>query len=272
MIGIDLSGKVALICGAGAGGIGSSVTEVLGKAGATIAALDRDEALTAEIASTMAAAGVPGSTFVANLMDKAQAAKVVERVLDKMGRIDILVNVAGGSKAHQWIPLERTSDAIWAEVFALNLDYTMRVSADVARHLIENKRGGAIVNFASISAHNGAPFHGPYGAAKRGIMAITETMAVEWARYGIRANAIAPGGTRTPRVIAFGGSGTSETFSQNDGRRSVESMEVANGVLFLVSDLASGISGQTLTIDAGLSCANPAGGLFHFAAMVSEPA
>jgi NAD(P)-dependent dehydrogenase (short-subunit alcohol dehydrogenase family) len=270
MVKIDLSGRVALICGAGGGGIGSAVSRCIAAAGAKVAAVDMNEELNDATREDLAAAGFGCETFAADLVDAAAAAKVVERVLAKTGRIDIVVNVAGGTRHHQWGPLEESSDQVFRDVFALNLDYVMRVSADAARHMIARGHGGAIVNFASISALNGAPYHGPYGAAKAGISAITETMAVEWARHGIRVNAIAPGSVRTPRVMQFTRGG--DPHAHPDGRRSVSTEEIANGVLFLVSDLASGVTGQTLTIDAGMSCAHPAGHLFHFAEMAPKPA
>ena len=265
MITIDLAGKVALICGAGAGGIGSAVTRVLAEAGATIAALDHSEELNAATREDLAGQGLSCESFLADLMQPDQAARVVDEVLARMGRIDILVNVAGGTRHHQWGPLEESSDSVFRDVFALNLDYVMRLCADTARHMIARGGGGAMVNFASISALRSAPYHGPYGAAKAGVSAITETMAVEWARHGIRVNAIAPGSVRTPRVMQFTAGG--DPHAHPDGRRSVSTMEIANGVLFFVSDLASGVTGQTLTIDAGMALGHPAGPLFHWEEM-----
>lgn len=270
MIKIDLSGKVVLICGAGAGGIGSEVSRTLAEAGATIAALDHSEELNAATREDLASVGFRCESFLADLMVPEQSGKVVDEVLARMGRIDLVVNVAGGTRHHQWGPLEESPDSVFADVFALNITYVMRVSADAARHMIARGGGGAIVNFASVSALRSAPYHGPYGAAKAGVSAITETMAVEWARHGIRVNAIAPGSVRTPRVMQF--TQGEDPQADPDGRRSVSTREIANGVLFLLSDLASGITGQTLTIDYGLALGHPAGSLFHWENMRPKPA
>jgi NAD(P)-dependent dehydrogenase (short-subunit alcohol dehydrogenase family) len=270
VITIDLAGRVALICGAGAGGIGSAVTRAMAGAGATVAALDHSAELNAATVQDLARDGLSCETFVADLMNRDEAAKVVDRVLAKLGRIDILVNVAGGTRHHQWGPLEDSPDSVFRDVFALNLDYVMRLCADTARHMIARGGGGAMVNFASVSALRSAPYHGPYGAAKAGVSAITETMAVEWARHGIRVNAIGPGSVRTPRVMQF--TAGEDPQAHPDGRRSVSTGEIANGVLFLASDLASGITGQTLTIDAGLALGHPAGPLFHWEEMRPKPA
>jgi NAD(P)-dependent dehydrogenase (short-subunit alcohol dehydrogenase family) len=131
--------------------------------------------------------------------------------------------------------------------------------------MIAAGHSGSMVNFASIAALNSAPFHGPYGAAKRGIMAITETMAIEWARYGIRVNVVAPGGVATPRASKYGADQSGERKNaMGDGLRRMTPPEVASAVLFLASDLAAGVSGQTLVVDSGLSCKNPAGGVTEY--------
>jgi 3-oxoacyl-[acyl-carrier protein] reductase len=103
------------------------------------------------------------------------------------------------------------------------------------------------------------------------VMALTQTMAVEWAPYGIRVNAVAPGSVLSPRVAAFG-KGPAHFQSVLDGRRSLDPSEIAGGILFLSSNLASGVSGQTLTIDAGLACGNPVGTLPELAELMPKRA
>jgi NAD(P)-dependent dehydrogenase (short-subunit alcohol dehydrogenase family) len=102
-------------------------------------------------------------------------------------------------------------------------------------------------------------------------MALTQTMAVEWAPYGIRVNAVAPGSVLSPRVATFG-KGPAHFQTDADGRRSLDPAEIAGGILFLCSALASGVSGQTLTIDAGLACGNPVGTLPELAALMPKTA
>jgi NAD(P)-dependent dehydrogenase (short-subunit alcohol dehydrogenase family) len=269
MIGIDLSGKTALVCGAGGGGLGSAVSRVLAQAGANLVAVDQNEEFLAETKAEVAGLGAACETIVANLMDADVAAGLVGNALSKVERIDIVVNVAGGTRFDQWSPIEETTDAVFHDVLALNLNYVFRVCADVARHMIAAQHPGSMINFASISGLRSAPFHGPYGIAKRGVMAMTETMAIEWARYGIRINTVAPGGVRTPRANKYRGSGSSERRSTvSDGLRLMTPPEVASAVLFLASDLAAGISGQTLVVDSGLSAKNPAGGVKEYAAVM----
>jgi NAD(P)-dependent dehydrogenase (short-subunit alcohol dehydrogenase family) len=271
MIGIDFSDKIALICGAGGGGIGSAVTRAFAQAGATLAVIDQNAELNDATRKVVTGHGVGCETFVADLADSAQAAQVIERVWSRMGRIDMLVNVAGGTKAHQWSRLENGRDEDFDDVFALNIGYVYRLCADVGRRMIDRRSGGSIVNLASVSGLRSAPFHGAYGAAKAGVMALTQTMAVEWAPYGIRVNAVAPGSVLSPRVATFG-KGPAHFRTDADGRRSLDPSEIAGGILFLCSDLASGVSGQTLTIDAGLACGNPVGTLPELTALMPKTA
>jgi NAD(P)-dependent dehydrogenase (short-subunit alcohol dehydrogenase family) len=269
MIRIDFRNKVALICGAGGGGIGSAVARSFAEAGATIAALDQSEELNKATREVITGFGVTCETFVADLTDPLQAAQVIGTVWSRMGGIDMLVNVAGGTKAHQWGKLEDGRDDDFRDVFALNIGYVYRLCADLGRRMIERRSGGSIVNLASVSGLRSAPLHGAYGAAKAAIIALTQTMAVEWAAHGIRVNAVAPGSVLSPRVAAFG-KGPAHFDTAADGRRSLSPAEIAQGILFLSSDLASGISGQTLTIDAGLACGNPVGTLPEVAALMPK--
>jgi NAD(P)-dependent dehydrogenase (short-subunit alcohol dehydrogenase family) len=269
MIAIDLSGKTALICGAGGGGLGSAVSSVLAGAGAKLVAVDQSQALLEETKAQARQLGVSCATIMANLMDPAQAADIVSNALSQVERIDIVVNVAGGTRFHQWAPLEETSDEIFHDVLALNLNYVFRVCADAARHMISAGHPGSMVNFASIAALRSAPFHGPYGVAKRGVIALTETMAIEWARYGVRANVVAPGGVATERSSQYGGrDGAQRASAAVDGLRRMTPPEVASAVAFLASDLAAGISGQTLVVDSGMACKNPAGGVAEYDAVM----
>jgi NAD(P)-dependent dehydrogenase (short-subunit alcohol dehydrogenase family) len=271
MIGLDLSGKVALVCGAGGGGLGSAVSRALAGAGASLVAVDQDEQRVAETKAEAEALGAACHTMVANLMDADAAAAIVGQALAMAGRIDVVVNVAGGTRFSQWSPIEETTDEVLRDVMALNLNYVFRVNVDAARHMIAAGHGGAMVNFASIAAVHSAPFHGPYGMAKRGVMAMTETMALEWARYGIRVNTVAPGGVATPRASQLRNANSTMTQKKPaDGIRRMQPDEVAGAVLFLVSDLASGVSGQTLFVDGAASCKNPAGGVNEYTTIMNS--
>jgi NAD(P)-dependent dehydrogenase (short-subunit alcohol dehydrogenase family) len=269
MIGIDLSGKTALVCGAGGGGLGTAVSLALAQAGADLVAVDQSEELVAEIRAEVLGLGVACQTIVANLMNPEEAATLVSKALAKVDRIDIVANIAGGTRFHQWSPIEETTEEVFRDVLALNLDYVFRVCVDAGRHMIAAGHPGSIISLTSISGLRSAPFHGPYGMAKRGVMAMSETMAIEWARYGIRVNTIAPGGVATPRIAKLSENGTRDREDvPKDGLRRVLPSEIAVTVAFLASDLASGISGQTLVIDSGMAAKNPAGGVKEYGAVM----
>jgi 3-oxoacyl-[acyl-carrier protein] reductase len=131
----------------------------------------------------------------------------------------------------------------------LNFGYVFYLCRDLARHWIDNGQSGAIVNVSSISSLASAPWHGPYGAAKSAITALTRTMANEWHEFGIRANAVLPGAVLTQRVLDRAPAGNVASSGVNFAMPD----ELADTITFLLSDLAAGISGQALTVDRSLS-------------------
>ena len=252
---LDFTDRVVLVCGVARGGIGGATARNLAKAGATVVGVDKTQEL---IDATKADIGGAGGTFhgiVADLMDSAQTDPLIDTIVKQFGRLDGVANVAGGTRPDEWQPLEQTSLESWTATLNINLEYVFRICRDAARSMIERDVPGALVNVTSVSALTSAPFHGPYGAAKSGIAALTRTMAFEWAKYGIRANSVAPGAVPTERVmtrprtempIGEQPSGVSDVVVTTPD-------ELSYGIIFLLSDLASGISGQNLVVDSGLS-------------------
>lgn len=251
---IDLEGRVILVCGVARGGIGGATARRIAAAGATVVAVDHSQAIVDATIADIEAAGGLCHGIIADLMDIAQSDPIVETVVRRFGRLDGVANVAGGTREHEWMPLEETPTSLFRETFNLNLEYVFRICRDAAASMIKRQAPGSLVNVGSISALTSAPFHGPYGAAKSGIAALTRTMAFEWGRYGIRANTVSPGAVPTERVMSrvstaaaggkAGGSGD-VVFTTVD--------ELANAIVFLLSDLASGISGQNLVVDSAMS-------------------
>jgi NAD(P)-dependent dehydrogenase (short-subunit alcohol dehydrogenase family) len=163
------------------------------------------------------------------------------------------VNVAGGAEPSTWMPSTRVSRADWRELFTANLETAFFMSQAVAAQLRAKGLPGSIVSISSISGMNTAPFHIAYGTAKAAVAAMTRTMAVELALDNIRVNAVAPGVTETV---------ASRTYTDNDPDRDRRAIamgrrgrpeEQAGVILFLLSDLSSYITGQTLLVDGGLS-------------------
>jgi NAD(P)-dependent dehydrogenase (short-subunit alcohol dehydrogenase family) len=253
---IDFSGKTILICGVHKGGMGGATCRQIAKAGGTVIALDNNQAYVDGIAEQVRALGATCQTFTADLMDVAQCEKVIPSVLERFGAIDGMANIAGGTRAEEWLPLDETPGESFWKTIQLNFAYVFYLCRDAAREWIRTGRPGAIVNVGSVSAKDAAPWHGPYGAAKSGIIALTRTMANEWHEFGIRANSVSPGAVMSERVLEKAAAMSDAVKASRDPSHKViisEPVELANAITFLLSDLASGISGQNLTVDRSLS-------------------
>ena len=164
-----------------------------------------------------------------------------------------LVNVAGGAARSTWMRATRVTRSDWRALFNQNLETMFFMSQAVAAELRAQRRPGSIVSISSISGMNTAPFHIAYGAAKAAVVAVTRTMAVELALDNIRVNAVAPGPTETPG---------SRVYVEEDPERDRQAIamgrrgrpeEQAGAILFLLSDLSSYITGQTILVDGGLN-------------------
>ena len=253
---VDLTGKTILICGCHKGGIGGATARQVTKAGGVVVLLDKDQETVDACAAEVRALGGTAHTMVADLYDVAACEAVIPSVLRDVGPIDGVANVVGGTTAQEWLPLDLTpTDTFW-KTMQLNFAYTFFICRDAAKWWIENDRKGAIVNVGSISAKDAAPWHGPYGAAKSGVIALSRTMANEWHEFGIRANSVSPGAVMSQRVIDKSANMSDAAKNSRDGSDTVifsEPVELANAITFLLSDLASGISGQNLTVDRSLS-------------------
>ncbi len=246
---IDLTGKVILVCGVARGGIGGSTARQIAKAGGTVIALDKDMAAITPTIADVEALGGTIHAVVADLYDAAACETVIPGILEKFGDFDGVVNVAGGTREGEWMPLDETTTDSFRASMALNFDYVFFICRDAAKAWIARDRGGALVNVSSMSSIASAPWHGPYGAGKSAINALTRTMANEWHEFGIRANAVLPGAVATERVmsraVAANIADGETNFTQPD--------ELGNMIVFLLSDLANGVSGQSITVDRSLT-------------------
>ncbi|TAL02171.1 MAG: SDR family oxidoreductase [Rhodospirillaceae bacterium] len=255
MIPIDLEGRVILVCGVARGGIGGATARLIAAAGATVFAVDKAQELLDPTIADIEAAGGRCFGLVADLTESAQTDPIIATVVQRFGRLDGVANVAGGTRAEEWMKLEETPTSSFRATLNLNLEYVFRICRDAAAFMIKNKTGGSLVNVGSISALTSAPYHAPYGAAKSGISALTRTMANEWMHHGIRANTVSPGAVATERVMsratnpADGGAAAAPAVKFT----SVDAL--GHTIVFLLSDLASGISGQNIVVDSGISSA-----------------
>ncbi|KAB8197237.1 glucose 1-dehydrogenase [Nonomuraea phyllanthi] len=244
----DLSGMQALVTGASKG-IGRAIALAYAEAGADVALVSRSAETLAGVGKEIEALGRRALVIPADLTDRDAAAGAVTAAIEGLGHLDIVVNNAGGSNFMVEFKDLRLSG--WDKLMRLNLDSAMTVCHTVAPHLLE-RGSGTVINVASVAAL-GAPFLAPYAAAKAGVVALTKTLAVEWARAGVRVNALCPGWTATDLNRNLWEDETSgpATVSGVPMRRWGTPEEMAQPAVFLASPAAAYITGQVLFVDGG---------------------
>lgn len=247
---LDLSGRVAIVTGGGSG-IGKATALLLAQAGADLVIagrkLERLDAAAAEIASETdrCCIGVP-----TDVREAEQANALIEATIAKFGRLDILINNAGrGTHA----PLRTMTAQVWDNDVALNLNAAFYCAQAAYPHLRAHGNG-AIVNISSLAGVNGTMGVGAYSAAKAGLQQFTRVAAAEFGPRGVRVNCVAPGMIATELAqkgwakTGFDAASACQAFPL---RRPGTPEEVAHAVLFLASDAASYITGETLTVGGG---------------------
>jgi NAD(P)-dependent dehydrogenase (short-subunit alcohol dehydrogenase family) len=250
---LGLDGRVVIVSGAGGGGIGTTVATMAAQAGATVIAVSRSKDNLDTHIGPLVTAGLRVVPVVADASTDEGIATILDAARAAEGDLFGLVNVAGGAAPATWMPATRVSRDDWRALMTQNLETMFFLSAAFARELTSGDRPGSIVSVSSISGMNTAPYHVGYGTAKAALVAATRTMAVELALAGIRVNAVAPGVTATP---------ASGTYVDVDPRRDKTAIamgrrgtpaEQAGPILFLLSDLSTYITGQTILVDGGLN-------------------
>ena len=250
MLDLGLEGKHAFVGGVGAG-IGSACVRTLAAAGASVTCFDLDATVAAVAARLAGARGIAVSGD-ARRPGEVQAA--FDAAVAALGPIDVAVDVIGEARWGRTIDLD---DTAWDESFDLVLRHFFNLARVAGKHMA-GRGSGAIVAIASVSGLRSAPLHGPYGAAKAGLMSLVRTLAIEMARDHVRVNAVAPGAVLTPRVDALM---TEERRAESAASiplgRLAAPDDIAHAVAFLASDLASYITGQTIVVDGGATAQFP---------------
>jgi NAD(P)-dependent dehydrogenase (short-subunit alcohol dehydrogenase family) len=242
-IAIDLAGRVAIVTGGGRG-VGRGISERFLEAGAEVVICGRSEP------ESLPEAGGRRACFVAaDVRDVEQIARVVAFPCERWGRLDVLVNNAGGSPA---APAASASPRFSEKIVALNLMAPLHFAQQVNAVMQEQPEGGAIVNVASVSGLRPSPGTAAYGAAKAGLLSLTRTLAVEWAPK-VRVNAVAAGMIHTELVEMFYGDAAAQARVAATvplGRLGTP-RDVGDACVFLASPLAAYVSGAALLLDGG---------------------
>jgi NAD(P)-dependent dehydrogenase (short-subunit alcohol dehydrogenase family) len=250
---LSLDGRIVVVSGAGGGGIGTTVTRMAAAAGATVVAVSRSKENLDEHIAPLSAQGLSVVAVAADASTDDGIAAVIGQVRQTDGDLYGLVNVAGGAEPSTWMPSTRVNRDDWRALFTANLETTFFMSQAVAAEIRRNRKPGSIVSISSISGMNTAPFHIAYGTAKAAVVAMTRTMAVELAHDNIRVNAVAPGVTATAASLTYTDEDPDRDRTAIAMGRRARPEEQAGAILFLLSDMSSYITGQTLLVDGGLN-------------------
>jgi NAD(P)-dependent dehydrogenase (short-subunit alcohol dehydrogenase family) len=246
--GFDLMGRVALVVG-GTSGIGQTIGRGLAEAGADVIPTGRRAELVEAAAKEIEGLGRRSLRKCSDVLDRASLQELLDAALREFGKVDILVNAAGRTKR---TPFLDVAEQEWNDILETNLTGAYRVSQIFGRHMVERKYG-RIINIASLSSFVGLYEVAAYGASKSGLAALTRTLAIEWARYGVCVNAIMPGVFRTAmnEKLLDGTARGQEFLIRTPMGRFGKVEELVGGAIFLASEAASFVTGTILQVDGG---------------------
>jgi gluconate 5-dehydrogenase len=248
----DLGGQVALVTG-GSRGIGLQMTEALAEMGARVVLTARKQDELDAARAKLEASGAEVMTHACDLSDRASIPALVAAILARWQRIDVLVNNAGTN----WgAPAEDYPDAGWRKVMDLNIDAQFFLSREVAKRSMIPRRGGKIINIASIAGMVGNPpdwgmFTVGYNTSKGALVQLTRTLAAEWGRHNINVNAICPGFFRSKMTDVTLDRIGDKVIALTPLARLGGEDDLKGSVVFLASEASRHITGQTLAVDGG---------------------
>lgn len=248
MRGIELSGQVALVTGA-ARGIGRAVAQALGEAGADLALADvAGDSVRSAARELAAATGRRVHALEVDVRDAAAVQRMVGDSVATLGRLDVLVNNAGGTFEAPFLQVNARG---FQTLLDLNLGSVWHGTQAAAAWWIANRVAGRVINVASTEGMKACPGYAAYSAAKAGVINLTQTLAVELGPYGIRVNAIAPDYTHLEALTGVTPPDEAAVAARIPLGRYGQPADHAGAVLFFASDLSAWITGQTLVVDGG---------------------
>jgi len=243
----DLTGTVALVTGA-SGGLGAAIAVALAEAGADVAVHGNSRPPTAAH-DAVVAAGRRAASVVGDLRDRAFTDTIVPRVVESLGRLDILINNAGAIRR---APAAEYSDEDWDHLIEVNLTSVFRLARAAGRHFL-TQGSGKIVNIASLLSFQGGLTVSAYTAAKGGVAQLTKGLSNEWASRGINVNAIAPGYMVTDNTTALRADPirSRQILERIPAARWGDPSDLAGAAVFLSSPAAAYVHGHVLVVDGG---------------------
>ena len=245
----NLKGKTALVTGA-AQGLGREIALALARSGASLVLSDIQSP--EDTAAAVEETGVPWIAVPADITDEDQVKALAERSGSEWGKVDILINNAGVSQL-SYTATEDLSKAEWETIIGINLTGTFLVCKHVGKKMIAGGGGSSIVNIATTAGITGVPRAPAYCASKAGVILLTKSLALEWARYHIRVNAVAPHYLETPLTEGLRASEKvyAGLVKQIPMGRFGKPSEITGAVLFLVSQAATYTTGTVIVADGG---------------------
>lgn len=241
----DLSGKTALVTGA-SGGIGGAIAQALHRQGAVVAVSGTRQDALDQLAAGL---GERAHVLACDLGDAAAVEALVPRAEELMGKLDVLVANAGITRDNLFVQLR---DEDWEQVLAVNLTATFRLARAAVRGMMR-RRFGRVIGITSVVGVTGNPGQGNYAAAKAGMIGMMKSVAQEYAKRGVTANCIAPGFIQTPMTNKLNDKQREAILTRVPAGRLGNAADVAAAVVYLASDEAAYVTGQTLHVNGGMA-------------------
>jgi NAD(P)-dependent dehydrogenase (short-subunit alcohol dehydrogenase family) len=247
---LDLTGRVAIVTG-GTRGIGRAVAEGLAAVGASVVVASRKADACAATEAELSAQGYEALGVATHMGDMEAVDALVERTVDRFGRVDIVINNAANALT---MPIESITEQAWAKSYGVNLQGPVFL-AKAALPYLKASPAAAVLNVISVGAITYSPSTAMYAGAKAALIAYTRNMAAEWAADGIRVNALAPGTVDTDMVRNTGPEAVARMEQISLMKRIAAPTEMVGPALFLVSDASSYVTGQLVVADGGYAVA-----------------